>query len=196
MPELLFSSETTSCGVTLRLDSGEACMVSFAEGGVLVREHSEGKFLGNSFGRKLFEKNNPDVVAKIATRLELSTLGTNFRLRSRTSSCPTMPMRSGTSFRWPMPPLCSMRLRARLEESRLRPNAKPTAGLTRAHQQRLAEDWSAKVVKKALKSPFRRAVLCAPRCSPPHSAGGAGTCCTPRLGQYNGRGEGQVECKP
>jgi hypothetical protein len=70
MPELLFSSETTGCGATIRLDSGEACMVSFAGGGVLVREHQEGQFLGSSFGRKLFEENNPDVVAKIATLLE------------------------------------------------------------------------------------------------------------------------------
>ena len=37
MPELLHSSEKVGCGADVRLDSGELCLVSVAQSGVIVR---------------------------------------------------------------------------------------------------------------------------------------------------------------
>jgi hypothetical protein len=37
MPKLLRSSETSGCGATIELDSGEVVFVSIAQTGVLVR---------------------------------------------------------------------------------------------------------------------------------------------------------------
>ena len=64
MPELLHYSETTGCGVTLRLDNGEPCLISVAQTGVRVRKTRFG-FLGSI----LFDEKNVYLAARTAMGL-------------------------------------------------------------------------------------------------------------------------------
>ena len=42
MPKLVYSSEKLGCGATIELDSGDTCMISVAQSGVLVRSYKKG----------------------------------------------------------------------------------------------------------------------------------------------------------
>jgi hypothetical protein len=76
MPKLLRSSETTGCGATIKLDSGEVVYVSIARIGVLVR-HSDMRggliktFLNNFFGPKLYNESNVYKNAQTALALRM-----------------------------------------------------------------------------------------------------------------------------
>lgn len=56
MPKLIFSSETSGCGATIRVNSGEEIAISIAQAGVRVR--STKGFLGSFFGATLYEEKN------------------------------------------------------------------------------------------------------------------------------------------
>ena len=65
MPTLLHYSETVGCGMTIRLDSGEPCLISVAQAGVRVRKSRLGLF-----GAKLYEETNVYRAAKTAMILD------------------------------------------------------------------------------------------------------------------------------
>jgi hypothetical protein len=44
VPKLLYWSEKVGCGATIELDSGEVCLVSVAQAGVLVKARKKGRF--------------------------------------------------------------------------------------------------------------------------------------------------------
>ena len=69
MPKLLYSIETLGCGATIELDSGEVCMISVAQAGVLVRSYRKGQFLGSFFGAKLYNEKSVYAAAKTAMAL-------------------------------------------------------------------------------------------------------------------------------
>lgn len=64
MPKLLHHSETTGCGVTIRLDSGEPCVISVARTGVRVKKSRFG-FLGAT----LYDEKNVYRAAQTAKAL-------------------------------------------------------------------------------------------------------------------------------
>jgi hypothetical protein len=77
MPKLLRSSETSGCGATIRLDSGEVVYVSIARAGVLVRhwDMSGGffkTFIGNFTGAKLYNEINVYKGSQTAIALRLT----------------------------------------------------------------------------------------------------------------------------
>jgi hypothetical protein len=73
MPTLLHHSETTGAGVTIRLDSGEPCVISVAQTGVRVKKSRFG-FLGPT----LFEER--DVYQAARTGMALAELFPDFKL--------------------------------------------------------------------------------------------------------------------
>src|ERR1700688_1132188 len=75
MPKLIYSSETLGCGATIELESGDICLVSVAQAGVLVRSYRKGFFgriVGTFFGPILYNEKNVYLAAK--TAMALSTL--------------------------------------------------------------------------------------------------------------------------
>jgi hypothetical protein len=65
MPTLLYFSERFGCGITLRLDSGEPCLISVAQTGVRVRKSRHGWF-----GAILYEERNVYLAAKTGMALD------------------------------------------------------------------------------------------------------------------------------
>ena len=49
MPKLVYSNERFGSGATIELKSGEKCMISTAQAGVLIRSYQKG-FFGSLFG--------------------------------------------------------------------------------------------------------------------------------------------------
>jgi len=72
LPQLLYSSETIGCGATLQLDSGETCLVSVAQTGVLVKCYRGwfGRFCVSFFGSELYRERNVYNAAKTAIALD------------------------------------------------------------------------------------------------------------------------------
>lgn len=72
MPKLLYSSETVGCGATIQLDSGETCLVSVAQTGVLVkcRRGRFGQLLVSMFGAELYRERNVYKAATTAINLD------------------------------------------------------------------------------------------------------------------------------
>ena len=70
MPKLLHSSEKVGCGAEVRLDSGELCLVSVAQSGVIVRSYRADSLsrmvFGSLFGSILFKESNVYEAAKVA----------------------------------------------------------------------------------------------------------------------------------
>lgn len=70
MPKLLHSSEKVGCGAEVRLDSGELCLVSVAQSGVIVRSYRGDSLsrmvFGRLFGSILFKESNVYEAAKVA----------------------------------------------------------------------------------------------------------------------------------
>lgn len=64
MPEILHFSETVGCGLTVRLDSGEPCLLSVAQSGVLVKKSRFGLL-----GAILYNEKNTYLAAKTAMAL-------------------------------------------------------------------------------------------------------------------------------
>ena len=64
MPELLHWSERIGCGATLRLDSGEPCLISIAQTSVRVRKSRFG-----FFGTTLYEEKNIYLAAQTGVAL-------------------------------------------------------------------------------------------------------------------------------
>ncbi len=71
MPELIYSSEKFGCGATIKLDSGEVCMISVAQSGVLVRSYRDGSFFGSWFGPILYNEKAVYKAARTAMTLAL-----------------------------------------------------------------------------------------------------------------------------
>ena len=72
MSTLIYSSETLGCGATIQLASGDFCIVSVAQSGVLVRSYSKGflgRLLGSFFGPILFNEKNVYTCAQTAMTL-------------------------------------------------------------------------------------------------------------------------------
>jgi hypothetical protein len=65
MPKILHFSERVGCGITVRLDSGESCLVSVAQTGVLVRKSRCG-----FFGAILYNEKNVYLAAKTGMALD------------------------------------------------------------------------------------------------------------------------------
>jgi hypothetical protein len=61
------------CGATIELDSGDTCMISVAQSGVLVRSYKKGLLLGGAFGSFfgpiLYKEHNVFRAAKTAAAL-------------------------------------------------------------------------------------------------------------------------------
>ena len=75
MPELFHVDEKHGCGATIKLDTGEHCLVSLAQWGVIVRSYRSDSFLkgdfGSFFGPILFEERGLYEVVKIAMLLDI-----------------------------------------------------------------------------------------------------------------------------
>jgi len=75
MPELFHVNEKHGCGATIKLDTGEHCLVSIAQWGVIVRSYRSDSFLkgdfGSFFGPILFEERGLYEVVKIAMLLDI-----------------------------------------------------------------------------------------------------------------------------
>ncbi|HZR88394.1 MAG TPA: hypothetical protein VFB02_16420 [Bradyrhizobium sp.] len=75
MSRLIYSSEKHGCGATIVLDSGDACLISVAQAGVLVRSYKQGflsNLLGSFFGAKLYEEKNVYKAARTAQALSVA----------------------------------------------------------------------------------------------------------------------------
>ena len=73
MTKLLYSSETVGCGATMKLESGEICIVSVAQSGVSVKSN-RGKFaqlLAGLFGAVLYREKNVYKAAETAMALDM-----------------------------------------------------------------------------------------------------------------------------
>jgi hypothetical protein len=73
MPRLVYSNEKFGCGATIELDSGDVCMISVAQAGVLVRSYRRGFFaavFGSVFGPTLYNEKNVYLAAKTAASLD------------------------------------------------------------------------------------------------------------------------------
>jgi hypothetical protein len=71
MPKLIYSNEKFGWGATIALDSGDVCIVSVAQAGVLVRSYKQnfiGRLLGSFIGTKLYEEKNVYKAAFTAQR--------------------------------------------------------------------------------------------------------------------------------
>ena len=75
MPELFHIDEKHGCGATIKLDTGEHCLVSVAQWGIIVRSYRSDSFLkgdyGSFFGPILFEERGLYEVIKIAMILDI-----------------------------------------------------------------------------------------------------------------------------
>jgi hypothetical protein len=73
VPKLLYWSEKIGCGATIELDSGEVCLVSVAQAGVLVKARKKGRFaqLLINRGAILYDEKNVYVAAKTAMALDM-----------------------------------------------------------------------------------------------------------------------------
>lgn len=74
MPKLIHYSEKVGCGVTIGLDSGETCLISVAQAGVLVRSRQRGlvaALIGPFFGPKLYEEKDVYKAANMAMALDV-----------------------------------------------------------------------------------------------------------------------------
>jgi hypothetical protein len=72
MPTLKYSSETVGCGATIELESGDICLISVAQAGVLVRSYQKGLFgalFGSFFGPTLYNEKNVYLATKTAMAL-------------------------------------------------------------------------------------------------------------------------------
>ena len=72
MPRLLYLNENSGCGATILLDSGDACLISVAQSGVLVRSYRHsffGGLFGSFFGPTLYHEKNVYNVARTAQAL-------------------------------------------------------------------------------------------------------------------------------
>jgi hypothetical protein len=69
MPELIYSSEKLGCGATIKLDSGEVCVISVAQSGVLIRSYRHGSLFGSWFGPILYNEKAVYKAAKTAMLL-------------------------------------------------------------------------------------------------------------------------------
>jgi len=75
MPRLIYSSEKHGCGATIALDSGDACLISVAQAGVLVRSYKQGFFsglIGSFFGPTLYQEKNVYKAARTAHALSVA----------------------------------------------------------------------------------------------------------------------------
>ncbi len=85
MPKLIYSNEKFGCGATIALDSGDVCIVSVAQAGVLVRSYKQnfiGRLLGSFIGTKLYEEKNVYKAAFTAQALSAAySLSRNSTLR-------------------------------------------------------------------------------------------------------------------
>lgn len=72
MTELLYSSEKIGCGATVKLNSGDICMVSVARSGVLVKSSrgAFGQLLISLFGSVLYSEKNVYKAAETAIALD------------------------------------------------------------------------------------------------------------------------------
>jgi hypothetical protein len=72
MPRLVYSSEKLGCGATIELDSGDVCMISVAQAGVLVRSYKKDFWglLGSFWGAKLYNEKSVYRTAKTAAALD------------------------------------------------------------------------------------------------------------------------------
>lgn len=72
MPKLIYSNETAGRGATIELESGEICLISVAQSGVLVRTFRKGLFgavFGSFFGPILYKEQVVHKAAKTAMAL-------------------------------------------------------------------------------------------------------------------------------
>ncbi|GEM_PF-4133241 len=84
MPKLVHHSEKVGCGATIELDSGETCMISVAQAGVLVRSYKKGvvaALFGSFIGPKLYEEK--DVYKAATTAMGLDNLYPDYRVPIR-----------------------------------------------------------------------------------------------------------------
>lgn len=84
MPKLIYHSEKAGCAATIGLDGGEACIISVAQTGVLVRGRKQGliaALVGSFFGPKLYEEK--DVYKAAVTAMALDTLYPDYRVPIR-----------------------------------------------------------------------------------------------------------------
>jgi hypothetical protein len=69
--ELLYANERLGSGATLRLDSGEVCLLSVARSGVIVRTYRGrfGRMMVSFFGSTLYEERNASKAAAVGWML-------------------------------------------------------------------------------------------------------------------------------
>jgi len=84
MPKLINHSEKFGCGATIGLDSGETCLISVAQAGVLVRSYKKGviaTLVGSFLGPKLYDETN--VYKAAATAMALDTIYPDYQVPIR-----------------------------------------------------------------------------------------------------------------